>query len=83
MKAPGPHDALHWQMGDSWAVREGDWKLIINARDTTQGDTGKERFPVFLSNPTSDPGEKTNFADQQPDLIKHLRQLHDTIYTQP
>lgn len=81
--APGPHDALHWQMGDSWAVREGDWKLIINARDTTKGDTGKERVPVFLSNPTADPGEKTNFADQQPELIKHLRQLHDTIYAQP
>ena len=37
----------------------------------------------ILSNPTSDPGEKTNFADQHPDLIKHLKQLHETLYTQP
>lgn len=81
--APSPHDALHWQMGDSWAVREGDWKLIINARDTTKGDGGKVRIPVFLSNVKTDPGEKINFADQQPEIIKHLTQLHETIYTQP
>ena len=37
----------------------------------------------ILSNPTSDPEEKTNFADQQPELIKHLKQLHETIDTQP
>lgn len=37
----------------------------------------------ILSNPTSDLGEKTNFADLQPELIKHLKQLHETLYTQP
>ncbi len=23
-----PHDALFWKMGDVWAVRQGDWKMI-------------------------------------------------------
>src|SRR5262249_23949617 len=34
-KAPSPHAVLHWQIGRSWAVREGDWKLLFDVYDTT------------------------------------------------
>jgi arylsulfatase A len=81
-QAPGPHGAhpLHWQVGGGpnaeWAVRDGDWKLIGQTRDTSDG-----RSPVkvtnFLVNLKNDPGEKANLADQHPDVVTRLRALHD------
>jgi arylsulfatase A-like enzyme len=81
-QAPSPHAgrALHWQVGRGanadWAVREGDWKLIGNARDTSQGGAPVERIPLFLANLASDPGEKTNLAGAHPDRVERLRRLH-------
>src|SRR5262249_10670459 len=39
--APMPHDALHWQLGESWAVRSGDWKLLHAPLDTTRRAPGE------------------------------------------
>lgn len=80
--APSPHDALHWQTGRGpgaqWAVRQGDWKLIGNALDTTDGRNQK-RFPLFLANLAEDIGEKTNRAADQPAVVERLRGLHDDL----
>lgn len=80
---PSPHGnhPLHWQVGAGpnadWAVREGDWKLIGQTRDTTDG-----RQPVkvakYLVNLKTDPSERTNLAEQQPELVARLQALHDT-----
>ncbi|MHB8900054.1 MAG: sulfatase-like hydrolase/transferase [Thermoguttaceae bacterium] len=81
--AHGPHEgsALHWQVGEGrnadWAVRQGDWKLIGNTRDTTKGGGQTERVSQFLANLKSDPGEATNLADQHPDIVARLRRLHE------
>ena len=79
--APTPHDALHWQVGTGanaqWAVRQGDWKLIGQAWDTTQNDKGRERIPLFLSNLAEEAGEQRNYADARPDLVERLRKTHD------
>jgi arylsulfatase A len=81
--APGPYKGrtLHWQVGRgpnaSWAVRKGDWKLLGNVRDTTDGRSPGERIPLFLANLKDDPGETTNLADRHPDLVNRLRQLHE------
>lgn len=78
--APTPHETLHWQMGPGknaqWAVRQGDWKLIGNAQDTSQGG-GAKRFPLWLSNLAENPEETRNYAAEQPEVVKRLRQLHD------
>ncbi len=90
-KAPGPHagHALHWQVGDGpnadWAVRDGEWKLIGNARDTSGGiawgpgatKKGRDRIPLFLVNITDDPAETTNLAGRHPDIVARLRALHE------
>ncbi|MDO8541355.1 MAG: sulfatase-like hydrolase/transferase [Opitutaceae bacterium] len=82
--ASSPHagSALHWQTGNGanaeWAVREGDWKLIVNTRDTGAGDTDRGRVPLFLANLKDDLGEKTNFAEQRPEVVARLRQLHES-----
>ena len=81
--APSPHDgaALHWQVGQGpnadWAVRDGDWKLIGNTRDTGAGDVQSKRVSLFLANLRDDPGETTDLADQHPDIVDRLRRLHE------
>lgn len=81
--APEPHagHALHWQVGTGpnaeWAVREGDWKLIGNTRDTTDGRR-PTTVSLFLANLKSDPGETHNLAPQHPDMLERLRKLHET-----
>ena len=79
--APSPHGTLHWQVGTGggaqWAVRDGDWKLIGNALDTSRGDPGKERIPFFLSNLTTDVGERTNQADTHAEIVARLRKSHE------
>jgi arylsulfatase A len=79
--AKSPHEILHFQMGDGtaaqWAVRDGDWKLIGNAWDTTQNASSKERIKLFLSNLAKDIGEKKNFAAENPDIVERLGRLHE------
>jgi arylsulfatase A len=75
--AASPHPVFHWQLGNQWAAREGDWKLIVNARDT-DGKPVPESERTFLANLRLDPGERRNFAGEQPDLVKRLRDLHET-----
>lgn len=77
----GPHvdHALHWQIGTGpnadWAVREGDWKLIGNTRDTSSSDGKSPRVQNFLVNLRVDPGESTNLSDKHPDIFEHLLSL--------
>ncbi len=88
-QAPSPHadSALHWQLGQGanaeWAVREGDWKLIANTRDTGANDKERGRVPLFLANLKEDVGEKNNLAQQRPDVVARLRSLHDRHLNQP
>jgi arylsulfatase A len=82
--APSPHSgaAVHWQLGSGanaeWAVRQGDWKLVVNTRSTAGGDLDRGRVPLFLANLADDPGERTNLAEQHPEIVARLRQLHET-----
>jgi arylsulfatase A-like enzyme len=78
--APGPRRALHWQMGESWAVRDGDWKLIANPRDPTAAPAERNaRTTLFLAHLAADPGERTNLAERHPDIVARLEKLHDTF----
>jgi arylsulfatase A len=82
-QAPSPHagGALHWQVGRGanadWAVREGPWKLIGNARDTGQSAAHSERIPLFLAHLERDPGETINLAERHPERVARLRELHE------
>jgi len=62
--ARSPHDYVAWAEGPQLAIRKGEWKLVLNGivhDGTPAGNkplTGDDA--VFLSNLSSDPGEKTN-----------------------
>ncbi|MBN2310543.1 MAG: sulfatase-like hydrolase/transferase [Candidatus Hydrogenedentes bacterium] len=79
--APSPHGAVHWQMGlgekAQWAVRDGDWKLIGNPRDTSGKAEITESDKLFLSNLAEDIGEMTNLAGDHPEVVERLRRLHE------
>ena len=75
--AASPHDVLHWTSGRSWAVRQGDWKLIMHPRDPTQQDSLNNADDPWLSNLARDISETKNFADEHPELVSELIGLHE------
>jgi len=79
--APSPHDVVHWQVGKGekaqWAVRQGDWKLIGNPRDTGSQAPPDKLDKLFLANLAEDVGETANLAADHPDVVQRLKALHD------
>lgn len=79
-EAPSPHQVVHWHVGAAngqWAVRQGDWKLIGNAQDSSGGPLSEEDKKQFLSNLARDPAESRNLAAEHPDVVRELQQAHD------
>lgn len=67
--ASSPHDALYWEMEDQTALREGNYKLVLNGR-LVEEETPKE--PVFLADLSTDPGETENLAAKMPERAKEM-----------
>ena len=76
-KAASPHREFHWQMGKQWAVREGDWKLIGNPRDTSNLAPITKNDRLFLANLRDDVGERKNVASMHPEIVEKLRSAHE------
>lgn len=74
--APSPHESLVWRLGEQWAVREGDWKLVANGRDT-DGSRLAGDDALFLANLADDPGERTNLAKARPEVVARLTAIRE------
>lgn len=73
--APATHPQLYWQWNDSWAVREGDWKLIHQGnRGIGQGDLPE----TYLANLADEAPEAANHAEAHPEIVRRLTALHAT-----
>src|SRR5262245_17071398 len=75
-----PHEYLFWSHVNQRAVRQGDWKLIVNP----PGVSGEQiREKVWLSNLESDPEERRNLAGTEPArvaaLMEKLRQWEQEV----
>jgi arylsulfatase A-like enzyme len=71
--APSRYQTMFWQWQEGWAVREGNWKLIVG---NTQGlDPARVKGP-YLGNLSDERPEATNHAAQHPDIVARLTQLH-------
>lgn len=81
--ADSPHDSMYWHLGGGknpqWAVREGQWKLLGNAQDTTDRMSKPDISPLFLVNLTSDESESTNVAESNPDVVRRLQKRRAEI----
>jgi arylsulfatase A-like enzyme len=58
---------LHWQSGESWAVRRGAWKL-----------TGQGSKPLTLINLETDIGEAENLLTRESARVGELMKAHTT-----
>ncbi len=80
-EAPSQHDAFHWMWQDQWAVRQGDWKLIGNGRDTTglgsKHAPRKDMGELYLANLSDEPPESVNHAPSQPQVVARLKRAHE------
>jgi arylsulfatase A len=78
VNAKTAHAMFHWQSGGKqWAVRDGDWKLIGNPRDTSNKAPITANDKLFLSNLKVDHSEMKNIADQHPEIVDRLKKSHD------
>ena len=75
--AASPHQVFHWQMRNSWAVREADWKLLGNPRDTSEDAKDVKLGKLFLVNLKEDVGERRNVVSANPKIVERLQRLHD------
>jgi len=62
-----PHQALFWRADHIWAIRDGDYKLILSTRDGW----------AELYNLATDISEKINLKEQMPELYQKLREEHE------
>ncbi len=62
-----PHDHLFWRADHIWAIRDGDYKLILSTRDGW----------AELYDLTKDKSEEFNLKEQMPDLFEQLRTTHE------
>ena len=80
---PSPHKHLYWHLGSGknpqWAVREGKWKLLGNAHDTTDRRIKKQVAPIFLVDLENDESETTNLAKDKPDVVERLSAIAKRI----
>ena len=70
---PSPHDYVCWKYQDQLAVRQGNWKLVVNGRVDADEDNKPE--PIQLSDLSNDPGERMNVAESQPDRVRQMMKL--------
>lgn len=63
-----PHEDLFWRFGKQWAVRSGDWKLVVS-----QGGSGKPE----LYNLAEDVSESDDLAGENADRVADLQKRYD------
>jgi arylsulfatase A-like enzyme len=67
-KQDRPHETLCWRFGEQWAVRHGDWKLVVARKGSGQPE---------LYNLATDIGESKDLASAQPEKVAELKKLYD------
>jgi arylsulfatase A-like enzyme len=67
-KSDRPHDTLYWRFGDQWAIRDGDWKLVVGNFGSRSGE---------LYNLAEDRSESHNRATEMPDKARALKAKWD------
>jgi arylsulfatase A-like enzyme len=63
-----PQETLFWRFGDQWAIRHGDWKLVV-----ASGGSGRPELYQL----SQDIGETTDLAARNPEKVRELQSLFD------
>ena len=62
-----PHEQLFWRADHIWAMRDGNYKMILSIRDGW----------AELYNLETDKSEEINLIEEMPDLFEKLKQMHE------
>ena len=68
-----PHETLYWRFGEQWAIRHGDYKLVVG---NEMGKPATKEKPAELLNLAADISEAKNLAAEQPAKVKELQTLY-------
>ena len=68
-KNASPHETMFWRYGEQWAVRHGDWKLVVS-----KGGSGKPE----LYNLAKDIGESIDLASNNAAKLTELQKIYDS-----
>ncbi|MBV9864950.1 MAG: sulfatase-like hydrolase/transferase [Abitibacteriaceae bacterium] len=71
-KAKSPHREIFWEMDKQTAVRQGQWKLVLNGQ-LVEGAAPQDA--VHLANLQNDMGEQHNLKDEHPEVVAELTKL--------
>ncbi|AZQ63858.1 DUF229 domain-containing protein [Flammeovirga pectinis] len=72
-EASSPVEVFRWKFGASWAIREGDWKLIGYPTDhTKKASIDFEKDSYYLVNIAQDSSELNNLATDFPEKVEEL-----------
>jgi arylsulfatase A-like enzyme len=66
--AARPHENMFWRFGEQWAVRSGDWKLVVS-----KGGSGSPE----LYNLADDMSESKDLANSDTTKVAQLQKLYD------
>jgi arylsulfatase A-like enzyme len=79
--AARPHEVLYWRFGDQWAIRQGDWKLVVSNADRADR-AGRANRAVSLKprliNLRDDISEANDLSDKNPEKLKELQALYQS-----
>jgi arylsulfatase A len=75
--SPSRHPTFCWQLGNQWAARDGNWKLIGNPKDTSNKAPIAATDKLFLSDLSKDVSEMHNLAEAKPNIVGRLSAQHD------
>ena len=87
IKTP-PHDALYWRLGEQFAVRRGDWKLVRYDRtadetgETSNAQSEPKVTRARLYNLARDLGEREDLAAAHPQKVEELEALWNSWASQ-
>jgi arylsulfatase A len=74
---PSEHKIEYWQLGNQWAVRKDNWKLIGNPVDPGHPKSlDIEKDALFLINLTEDISESKNLRYKYPEKTKELLEVY-------
>lgn len=68
-----PHETLYWRFGQQWAIRHGDYKLVVG---NEPGALATATKPAELINLAADISEAKNLAAEQPAKVKELQAIY-------
>jgi arylsulfatase A-like enzyme len=62
-----PHDTLYWRFKPAWALRDGNYKLLL-----ALGETKTQLFDL-----AKDPGETTDLSAKKPEVVQAMQKKFD------